>query len=70
MHSWKLWIRNTELIGYWSQDPGLLGDKITNIKKGRKRINIITNVVLPGRWVIAVLSTIYNSDLNEFKRET
>ena len=35
-HSWKLWMENIRMIVSWSQDPGLLGDEITNIEKGIK----------------------------------
>ena len=45
---------NTRMIEYWSRDPGLVSDDITNIEKGKKWIKIITNLVPPGGWGIAV----------------
>ena len=53
------------MIGYWSQDTGLLSNKITKIDKGKKWTKIITNVVLPGGWGIAVCWTISISDSGE-----
>ena len=53
-HSRKLWMENTRMIIYWSQDPGLVSDDITNIEKIIKRRRIITNVVLTRGWGIDV----------------
>ena len=58
------------MSGYFSQDPGLISDDITKIDKGKKRIKIITNVVLPGGWGIAVCWTISIIDSIKLKRDT
>ena len=44
----------TGMSGYLSQDPGLVSNEFTKIDKRKNRIKIITNVVLPGVWGIAV----------------
>ena len=33
MHSQKSWIENIRMIVYWSRDPGLVSDEITNIER-------------------------------------
>ena len=45
---------NTRMIGSWSRDLGLVSDDITKTEKGKKWIKIITNLVPPGGWGIAV----------------
>ena len=43
------------MIGYLSQNIGLVSNKIINIEKIIKWIQIITNVVLTRRWRIVVI---------------
>ena len=50
-------MENIGTIGYWSLDPGLVSDDITNIEKRTKRRRIITNVVLIRGWGISVCWT-------------
>ena len=69
-HLLKLWMGKTGISGYRSQDAGLVGHEFTKIDKLNKRINIITNVVLPYRWGVAVFCTRSISDSIELKRET
>ena len=61
-HFLKLWMGNTRMVGSLSQDPGLVSDEIIRVDKGNIRINIITNLVLPGRWRISVGYTRSSSD--------
>ena len=61
-HLQNLWTDNTRMIGYWSRDPLLVSNEINKIEKRIKRIWIITNVVLPRGWGIAVLWTRDRSD--------
>ena len=44
----------TGMSGYLSQDTVSVSNDFTNIDKGKKRIKIITNIVLPGGWGIAI----------------
>ena len=60
-------MRNTRIIRYWSQDTRLVSYFIANIEKGKKWIKIITNVVLPGGWEIAVCWKRYNINSIETK---
>ena len=53
-HSQKLWIENTRMIGYWSQDTGLVSNDITKIENIIKLGRIITNLGLPTGWWIDV----------------
>ena len=55
-------MKNIRMIVYWSQDQGLTSYYITDIDKGIKRRQKITNVVLPSRWEISVCWTIARSD--------
>ena len=56
------------MIRSWSRYPGLESDEITNIEKVIKLIRIITNVVLPIQWGVAVCWTISRSDLIVIER--
>ena len=69
-HLLKSWIVKTGMSGSWSQDPGLISNEFTNIDKGKKRIKIKTNVVLPGGCVISVCWTRSISDSRELKWDT
>ena len=44
----------TGIVIYWSQDPGLVSNQITNIERVIKWIRMITNVVLSSVWGVAV----------------
>ena len=60
-HLMRSWMKKTGIIGYWSRDPLLVSNKITNIYKIIKWRRIITNAVLPSGWVIAAIWTIFSS---------
>ena len=62
MHSRKLWVENTGTVESLSLNPGLVSNDITNIDKRIKLIWIITNVVLPSGWGVAVGCTRSSSD--------
>ena len=64
------WIGETGMSGHWLQDPGMVSIYFTSIDKGNTRINIITNVVLPGGCGIDVCWTRSRSDAGEQKRKT
>ena len=55
-------MENIRTIGYWSLYRGLVSDEIANIEKGINQRWIITNVVLPSGFGIAVCWTRSNSD--------
>ena len=55
--SLRSWMEKTGMIGSWSRDPGLVSNQITKIGKIIKRRWMITNVVLPSGWGIAVSLT-------------
>ena len=67
-HSRKLWTDNTRTVVSWSRDTGLVSNEITNIEKRIKRRRIITNVVLPSGWGIAVCWKIARSDSRVIER--
>ena len=69
-HSLKSWMGNTGISWSWSRDPVLVSNEFTKNDKGKKRIKIVQNMVLPGGWVIAVFWTGSRSDWRELKQET
>ena len=57
-HLLKSWMGNIRMIGYLSQDPGLVSDDISR----KKCIKIITNAVLYGVWEVSGVWKISISD--------
>ena len=53
-YSLKFWMGEIGISRSLSQDPGLVINELNKIDKGKKRIQIITNVVLSGGWGVAV----------------
>ena len=50
------------MIGYWTQDSGLVSNQITNIEMIIKWIRIITNVVLTNGWGIYASCKIFRNE--------